>query len=537
MPLDARPAKFPTTPLVVGCATLALLVWAAPPRVRGLLGNTTLLAAGVCGISLPLGAFLGLVMAKINVPGRRLLWLVLGAALFVPLYVFAGAWQAALGYGGWATNWLPRGPDDQPWLQGWPAAVWIHAAAAVPWAALLTAVALRSVERSLEEQSLIDADGWHVVVRVSLRRAAGGLFAAGVWIAAQTAAEITITDLFQVRTFAEEAYIEASLGGFTGAIEPIGLGGAEFLNGAAVFVTAALIGVLLAVHWFPPAALSVGGAPWQWTPSRYRWIWTSLAMLVIAVLYALPLASLAWKAGLVFGPEGPHFSVAKATRLVGESPVIYRREVFWSLVSGLAAAIAATSMALALAWAVRIFRRASSVICTLVAISLATPGPLLGVATIAVLNQPNDSPLHFFAWLYDHTLAAPIAVQTVRALPLAVLFLWSQLATLPQHLLDAARSEGAGRWRTLLRIVVPLRAPAIIFCAAATLLVATAETAATLLVAPPGATLLSVRVFGLLHYGADDQVAAICLAVAAVLTGFSLAAAAARRLYANHTIE
>ncbi|NOY30548.1 MAG: hypothetical protein GXP28_10350, partial [Planctomycetes bacterium] len=34
------------------------------------------------------------------------------------------------------------------------------------------------------------------------------------------------------------------------------------------------------------------------------------------------------------------------------------------------------------------------------------------------------------------------------------------------------------------------------------------------LVAPPGVATLSMRIFGLLHYGAEDRVAALCLALA-----------------------
>ena len=46
------------------------------------------------------------------------------------------------------------------------------------------------------------------------------------------------------------------------------------------------------------------------------------------------------------------------------------------------------------------------------------------------------------------------------------------------------------------------------------LVLATGEVAGTLLVAPPGVTTLAVRVFSLLHYGAEDRVAALCLAIA-----------------------
>ena len=51
---------------------------------------------------------------------------------------------------------------------------------------------------------------WHV----SLRRAAAAFVVAALWVAIVAAAEISVTDFFQVRTFAEEVYTQAALGTF-----------------------------------------------------------------------------------------------------------------------------------------------------------------------------------------------------------------------------------------------------------------------------------------------------------------------------------
>ena len=72
----------------------------------------------------------------------------------------------------------------------------------------------------------------------------------------------------------------------------------------------------------------------------------------------------------------------------------------------------------------------------------------------------------------------------------------------------------------------PCRWPAL---AAAWLLafaVALGELGATILVAPPGVSTLSILIFGLLHYGVQDRVAGLCLALLA-LSSAVLAAAAA----------
>ena len=76
------------------------------------------------------------------------------------------------------------------------------------------AAGLRSVEAELEEDAVLRMPAWQVLWRVTLRRGAAAIVVAAVWVAMVAAAEISVTDLFQVRTFAEEVYTQAALGAF-----------------------------------------------------------------------------------------------------------------------------------------------------------------------------------------------------------------------------------------------------------------------------------------------------------------------------------
>jgi iron(III) transport system permease protein len=524
------------------CAGLALVMLAtASARLRGLFLNSALLAGGALAVALPVGTLLGVVVAKVDVPGRRLLaWLLVGL-LFVPLYAYAGAWQSVLGLGGWLSMRTIDGYAD-PWLQGWRGALWVHGMAAVPWVALAVAAALATIERRLEEESLLDAAPWRVLVRVSLRRAAGGVAAAAAWVALMCATEITVTDLYQIRTFAEEVYADASLGML---VAPAGVDPASAIGVVAVepFLTSDLaLGVAalalltfaaawLMAPWLRVAAALPAEAGWMWRPT-HRWLGTAaVGALVVAVVLA-PLVVLAWKAGLDVEQQGEQYirswSPVKLLTMVGRSPWEFRREWGWSLQIGVLAAIVATAFALVTAWTVRLARRprASALVAGVIALAAAIPAPLLGVWVIAALNRPADSAFSGLTWLYDRTLVAPIFVQAVRALPLATLWLWSQLESVPGDLLEAARSEGAGPWAQLVRVALPLRRVGVLAALTTALAVAMGELSATLLVLPPGVTTASVRVFQLLHYGVDDRVAAQCLAIFGVL-GLGVGAAAA----------
>jgi iron(III) transport system permease protein len=107
---------------------------------------------------------------------------------------------------------------------------------------------------------------------------------------------------------------------------------------------------------------------------------------------------------------------------------------------------------------------------------------------------------------------------TLRGLGPALLILAFAFRTIPRELLDAAQMDGAGPLRQFWQIAVPCRLPTIAAAGVIAFSAAMADLAASILVVPPGVTTLSIRIFGLLHYGVQDRVAGVCLALAAAFT-------------------
>jgi iron(III) transport system permease protein len=560
----ARTDRLLRGPLVLVALALALLALTSA-RQRGLFVNTALLAGGSLVLALPLGTLLGVAVGKVDVPGRRLLAWMLVAMVFLPLYVQAGAWEAVLGRGGWLMEQFRGEGYADPWLAGWRGAVWVHGMAAVPWVALAVAASLGMVERKLEEDALLDAAPWRVLLRVSLRRAVGGLLAAAAWISVTAATEIAVSDLFQIRTFAEEVYTQAALGPLMGWSEgatmpplagPAPGGGASGATGGGPGMTppsfatsfvpselaigvAALSLLVVAALWamarrLPPADALIADAGWRWRPARGRLVLGAALWALVGTAVVVPLSGLAWKAGgqvhQVGGAYERSWSATKAASMVLESPWKHRREWGWSLSIAAMAAAGAAAGGLVCAWLVRLRSTAGSALAVGIALGLSVPAPLLAVWVIALLNQPPDSPLAPLAVLYDRTLTAPVLVQCVRALPLAALWMWSQLASVPQDLLDASESEGASWATQLMRIALPLRRTGVAAGLAAALVVALAEVSATLLVLPPGVMTVPVLLFQLLHFGVDDRLAALCLSLFVMVGGAVALAASLRAL-------
>ena len=93
----------------------------------------------------------------------------------------------------------------------------MHAMATLPWVVLIGGMGLCAVEPELEESALLDYTPARVLRTVTFRRALSAIAAAGLAVAVLTAGDMTVTDLLQVRTYAEESYLQYTLGRGPGA--------------------------------------------------------------------------------------------------------------------------------------------------------------------------------------------------------------------------------------------------------------------------------------------------------------------------------
>jgi iron(III) transport system permease protein len=499
--------------LVTVALAISAPVLAADERARLLVTNTILLSAAVAAASMLLGAPLAFVLVRTDAPCRKAVGLALAAMLFVPLYLQAAAWQAGFGLQGWFTA-LSGAPLL---LDGWRGAIAIHTLAAIPWVVLIVSAGLALVEPELEENALLDASPGGVFRRVTLARAAVALAAALLWVAVTTAGEMTVTDLFQIRTYAEQLYTEFALGDAFG-VAPWKL--LPSILAAGWIVVAALV---LTSRLTPPDRHVSERRGLVFRLGRWRAPTGLAALGAVGLLVGIPVGSLVVKAGMIVTRHEQglvrNWSAGRCAAMTFGSPARFSREFGWSLVIAALAATAAVAVGLVLAWNARRGGPRAGPAWLAVALGLALPGPLVGLGLIAVFNNPD------WPWLialYDHSIAVIWIAQSVRALPLCTLVLWYALRTIPVDVLDSATLEGAGPATRLLRIALPQRWPAVAAAWLVALAIAWGELSASILVVPPGVTTLPIQIFGLIHYGVDDRVAGIALVVMAAF--FTLSA-------------
>lgn len=477
-----------------------------------LLRNTCLLVLGTLLISVPIGTLLAMLLVRTNLPGRRFFAACLGMLLFVPLYLQAAGWLAGFGLQGWYSLAIGTGP----WLEGWRGAIWIHGMAAIPWVFLIVAAGLVFVEPDLEESALLDGSPLAVFWHVTLRRSAAAVGAACLWVGIVAAGEMTVTDFFQVRTYAEEIFIELWMGT---RLDELALG---WLPGLTLVACLSAAGVVLCTRIAP----DVRWPTWQRLPvfslGHWRWPMAIVVGFIIFTFFGVPLGNLIYKAGLLTHPGENglvrSWSLLKSLRITITSPQHYASEFGWSLGIGSLAATAAMVIGAVMAWSARQSKACAALTLVTMSACLTLPGPLLGLGVIWLLNRRE---LPWLTDLYDYSILAPWLALTLRSLPPAVLIAWHALRSIPREQLEMAHLEGAGQMTRLVSIALPQRRISFVVAWLVAFAVALGDLAASILVVPPGLKTLSIQIFEKLHYGQEDDVAGICLALIALFAALT----------------
>jgi iron(III) transport system permease protein len=508
--------------------------WEEWQRLLSLARNTLVLIAGTLVVVLPAGVVGAVLLYRTDLPLRRELRLLTLLTLFIPLPLFTSAWQIVLGSGGWLPTqfWgtpLPGDPDVstsgmawKPWGHGPGGAIWVHAVAGLPWVIVLVGQGLRWVERELEEDALTIAGPWRVLWMVSLPRCRAAIFAAGLWVALMTMTEITVTDMMQVRTFAEEVYTQ-----FVGSRDQLPRAVAVSLP--AVALTAALV-VWASQRWertLPPRQ-TLEAPPRLIELGKARVPCLIVVLAVVGVLAGVPLESLLWKTGATVNPDG--WSAQVFVRHLANTVRVRGLLVVESFFLAAGSGALTAGLALVVCWlavGARWFRLGAL---GLMAVLWALPGPILGIGlkdTIAwVVDVVPVYPLAV-ALYYGPSPVPAVWAHMVRFFPCAVAVLWPVLRLFPGELRDAARVDGARPRQELRHLVLPLAWPACLRAGFAVMVLSLGELSAGKLVGTPGSRTFAQEVFDQMHYGVTNDLAALCLLLLAVvvLGGVCLAVA------------
>lgn len=512
---------------IVGCVFLAIdllpIDAIGSPASRRQLWLSLVLAFGSAAIAIAIALPLAVLLTRVAIVGRQAAFFVIALLLCAPLYVQLAGWDAVGAWLGWYGRSAP-----QAFLSGIAAATWVHGVAAVPWATVLIAAGLSQVPRREEELALLEASPLAIFWHVLLPRIAPWIAIAASLAMVTAWQDMTVTNVYLVPTVTEGIYNQIAINRQLGAAGDAVNAVVYLLPGmiviAGLFAFAALAAQYLLTADFPQADRE----PIIWPVGGKRVLVSFIVWSLLLFLAGVPLLVLIRQAGLdVRLQDGEltrqwnpwHFvhSLARTARMTREDLISTM------LTAGIAASLALIVATLAAWWARTGGWRLVVIIC-IAAILLATPGPLVGVTIIHLLNRPE---IPGFTYLYDRTVAAPALAQAARALPLTLLIVWHGLARFDRQQQEAAALDGCRPWTILAKIVVPQRWRALVAAWGLALAVSIGDVSCSLLVIPAGIDTIARRIFGMVHSGVDDQVAAACLLLMLLM---AIAAAVVSRL-------
>ena len=446
-----------------------------------LIQNSVQLAAAVAITGMLTGILAASRLWSLNEkPFLYMRWLVLLFAA-VPPYIHALAWSTVIALLG---NVLQPLGITLPPLGGWVGSWLVQMMAFMPLSVGLALLGLETVDPYLIEAGRIQRSDTEVFTGIALPLAAPAILAGSGFVFIFSLMDFSIPSLFGKNVYALEIFAEHSATGRPAT---------AFLTAVPLLVLAAVVvylsqAPLREASQRPPWGLRPWIRPPQW--SRALVALQYLALATVALQIIVPFIGLTAAMG--------------SWSVLIDSVLLARREIVFSL--GVAFVTALLVLPLAYPVAERLIRpgRSRRGWWLMTTMPLAVPAPLVGIGLIVAWNRP------IFGDIYGSS-AMPVLATLARFAPLATLLLLAQLRRYDTLLLDAARIFQRRDLDTWLKIRLPMLAPGLLaaycLCFALTL----GELGATLIVAPPGKATVTMRLYNLLHYGATDLVAGLCL--------------------------
>lgn len=421
------------------------------------------------------------------------------ALIFLPLPVVATSWLGAIGNLGRSQAF---GLGSQPLISGWIAASFVHALASVPLLSWIFGSVLLRTDSDLEAMARNEHPPLRAFLYSSLTQIRPAIWASALVVMILTAGDMTVTDLVQERTFAEESYLQAQMGDGLSAASRTAL------------PPVLLVGLLM-VFWFRRNRLwldQLGRANISqtrhrdWLDGTKAKLLGNLALVLTLMVWGIPFLALVWRAGRSGGvarlQQGPEWSVsALFHNLRGALPDIVET-MPQTLLTATVVGLSCTFFAWLLSEGACGNRGLSGLLLTGSALGIATPGPVAGLALVWVWMPVR--------WVYDSSLIVILA-QIYRLLPVAVLLVWPSILFRQSSWNDLVRLDGLRFREVLQHVIWPGMGPLIISTSFIVAALSLGELPASNLVAPPGFDLFSVRLWALMHTGLESHLSAVVL--------------------------
>jgi iron(III) transport system permease protein len=451
----------------------------ATARVATLAGRSLALAGVVTLACVVLGVGSAYLVARTDLPGRRVLAVVAALPLAVPTYVAAFAWVSTV--------------DNMTGF--WDAAL-VLTLCSYPYVYLPVVATLVATDPAQEEVARSLGDGpWRVFGRVTLRQVRPAVAAGALLVALYVLSDFGAVSIVRVEVLTQAIFTAINLGFDASAALVL----ATVLVGmTAVLLLAETLTRRRGARYARPGGISV--PPPRLGLGRARWPAAAALIVVAALALGVPAVSLLrWAAVGVSRPGSLGEIAASAANSLWVSAVGAGLTLLLALPVGLLTARSPGPVA--------------TVLDRLSYLPHALPGLVIGLSLV-FFGIHVAFPLYQTVWLLA------LAYATLF-LPLAVGVVGAAAGQVPTGLEEVARSLGRPPLEVLRTVTLPVAAPGLGAGAALVYLTCLKELPATLLLRPTGLDTLATKLWtqtALGAYAAAAPYALLLVAVAAVPT-------------------
>lgn len=414
------------------------------------------------GLAGAVGVPVGFLFERFEFPGRRTLGALVALPVVLPPLVGVIAFLFLYGEGGFVARFvsLLLGMERAPWrLRGAGAILLVHAYSMYVYFYLFTRAGLAKVDASmLEAAQALGCRPWQTVHRVTLPLLRPQLAAAALLTFMTSLGSFSAPYIFgggfRVMT---TQIVTSKLNGDLGAamVETAALAVLAFA-GLVLFRREQSRGSVAAVgKGVATAARSLGTPVARWTAAIAGWAFAAFLLmphLTLILVSFVPFGT--WTTQVV----PPEYTLGNYGQLLTEPERL--RPLLNSVWMAAVATVASVALAL---WAGRTIvqrkARLRNAIESLLNVPWAVPGTVLAIAlsTTFSINAPWVG-----RWVLIGTIAILPLAYFLRNIPITAGSVIAGFRQLDPAVDEAAAALGAGRWRTLRRVTIPLLKPAIL---------------------------------------------------------------------------
>lgn len=446
---------------------VALLV-----RSLGLAGAITLLA---CSLGVPLG----FIFAKTDIVGAQIVFLLHLFPLFLPPFLLGLGWFYLLGQQGALGT-----PVTASLLFSEFGVISVLSLAFAPVVTALVLLGLRGADPALEEAARVAAGPWRVATRILLPAVRPNIVLGALVVFALAVSELGVPMFLRVDVYPAAVFAR--------------LGGIDYVPAEALALALPLLPIALLLlaaerrlcgrRSFATLGLRFDSGT-SFILGRWRML-VSAGCGLTAMLSVAPIIALTYRAR---GDQG----FAAVPDWIGNS-------LSNSLVSGGIAATGIVLIGLVLGHGLARQRRGASMLDGAAVLAFMMPAVLFGLGLIAFWNRPALNFVYASSGIIVAGFVGRYAVIGVRTVATVI-------AQSPVHLEESAAAAGAGYWRRLVRIVLPLHWRGLVAAWLLVLVFCLRDLETAVLFYPPGGEPLTVRVFTLEANGPEPLVAALAV--------------------------